>query len=246
MGIRLAATKFFAFIVAAIAPCGAAVVIQFDASYNSPVTVDRTVNGGTNWFMQDPGQFRFILQPGSPADVPLSFYTFCIEPREFLSPGQVVTYSLAPLEQGTTNIGGMGAARANAVRELLGRYYPDFSIAVNVETGAAIQAALWEIIRETAQTIGTYDLGTGDVQYRTWSDTGVRDLSQAMLSSLTGTGPMVNTTGVQALILAGGTQDTLVQFSWGGYAGSVPEPTTTLTLGAGLLALGLLRRRKST
>ncbi len=209
--------------------------------------MDRTVDGGANWFMQDPGQFHFLTQSGSPVEVPLSFYTFCIEPRELLSPGQLVSYNLVPVEQGTTNIGGMGVTKANAVREVLGRYYPDFSIAVDTRTGAALQVALWEIVRENAQTVGSYDLATGDVQYRTWSDTAVRDLAQTMLSSLTGTGPMVSVSGVQALALAGGTQDTLVQLTTGGFgSSSVPEPATATTMAAGLVAVGLLCRRKKT
>jgi hypothetical protein len=213
----------------------ATVFVQFDPAYVSPVTVDRTVDGGASWFLQDPGQFHFLTQAGSPADVPLSFFSFCIEPREFLSPGQFISYELAPLEQGATNIGGMGTSKANAMRELLGRYYPNFAVSVDTTTGAALQAAIWEIVRENAQGIGSYDLATGDVQYRTWSDTAVRDLAAAMLTSLNGSGPMVDA-NVQALILAGGTQDILVQVT--------PEPATFIGMGTGLLLIGFRMRRK--
>jgi len=242
MGIRLALTAFVVSVVGAGVARATTVFIRFDPGYSTLVTVDRTVNGGANWYMQDPGQFHFLTQPGSPADVPLSFYTFCIEPREFLTPGQFVSYDLVPVEQGATNIGGMGATKANVVRELLGRYYPDFSIEVDDRTGAAIQVALWEIIRENVQTIGSYDLATGDVRYRTWSDPAVETLATTMLSSLTGTGPMVSVSGVQALTLVG-TQDTLVQLTTGGF-GSTPEPATLFLMGAGLVAVGLLGRRK--
>jgi hypothetical protein len=111
------------------------VYVQFDPAYSSPVTVDRTVDGGANWYMQDPGQFHFILEAGSPQNISLTFYSFCIEPREFLSPGQHVAYNEVPIEQGTTNIGGMGPVKANLVREFLYRNYPDLSVQVSAIQG---------------------------------------------------------------------------------------------------------------
>jgi len=159
------------------------VYVQFDASYSTPVRVDRTVDGGANWYGQDPGQFHFITQPGSPSYVPADFYTFCIEPREFLTPGQYVTYDLVPLEQGTTNIGGMGTVKANLIRELLYRNLPNTNVVVSATFGAAMQVAIWEIVREDHQGVGTYNLATGDVQYRNWSDTAVSSAHQEPLTS---------------------------------------------------------------
>ncbi|MEP7352253.1 MAG: hypothetical protein ABI824_03390 [Acidobacteriota bacterium] len=126
-----AAVSFASLIAVGSLAHGTTVYVEFDPAYSTPVTVDRTVDGGANWYGQDPGQFHFFTEAGSPANVPLSFYTFCIEPREFLTPGQDAIYSLVPLDQGTTNIGGMGVAKADVIRELLGRYYPDFSVAVD-------------------------------------------------------------------------------------------------------------------
>ncbi len=77
----------------------ATISIQFDAAYNTPVRVDRTVDGGANWYMQDPGQIHFFKQAGGPSDVSSDFYTFCIEPREFLTPGTFYTYNDVPIEQ---------------------------------------------------------------------------------------------------------------------------------------------------
>ena len=123
----------------------------------------------------------------------------------------------------------MGTTKSNFIREFLYRYYSDFSVQVDIVTAAAIQVSLWEIVRENS---GTFDLSAGDVQYRSWSNTSVRDLATTMLGSLTGSGPYL--TNVDALALAGGTQDALVQYA--------PEPSTLL-LGAVSLILVALRRR---
>jgi hypothetical protein len=207
--------------------------ILFDAAYSTPITVDRTVDGGGSWFLQDPGQFHFITEAGSPTDIPPDFYTFCIEPREFLNLGQLVSYNEVPIEQGATNIGGMGTTKANFIREFLYRYYADFSVPVDVVTGAAIQVSLWEIVRENS---GTFDLSAGDVQFRSWSNTAVLDLATTMLDSLTGNGPYL--TNVDALALAGGTQDALVQFT----SSPTPEPSTVLLGAAGLVLIAFRRR----
>ncbi|MEP7352252.1 MAG: PEP-CTERM sorting domain-containing protein [Acidobacteriota bacterium] len=105
--------------------------------------------------------------------------------------------------------------------------------------------ALWEIVRENAQTIGSYDLATGDVQYRNWSNIAVFNLATTMLTSLTGSGPMVSASSVQALA-AVGTQDILVQLTTNfGQQSGVPEPTTVVGVGVGLVAMAVMKRRKS-
>jgi hypothetical protein len=227
---------FFVGLYLAAAAKATSVYIQFDSTYSTPETVDRTVDGGANWFGQEPGQFHFFTESGSPSDIPAQFYTFCIEPREFISPGQLVTYNLVPVDQGTTNIGGMGTAKAALIEELLYENYPDFSVALDVQHAAAIQVALWKIVRENQQGIGTWDLSSGDVQYRNWSDTTVRDLAASMLGALTGQGPYL--TNIDALAVVG-TQDTLVQLT-----SSVPEPATCFLTGAALALLGARFRRK--
>jgi hypothetical protein len=212
------------------------VYVLFDSAYSTPVRVDRTVDGGATWYQQDPGQFHFITQPGSPSYIPADFYTFCIEPREFLTPGQLVTYNEVPLSQGTTNIGGMGTTKANLILELLYRNLPNVNVAVNTTVGAAIQVAIWELVREDHQTVGTYNLGTGDVQYRNWNDTAVRDLAQGMLNGLTGNGPYAQNINALAAV---GVQDIFVDPPT-----PTPEPGTLLLSGAALLVLGGLRPRK--
>ncbi|MCZ2150654.1 MAG: PEP-CTERM sorting domain-containing protein [Bryobacterales bacterium] len=226
----------------------ATVTVHFNSPYTTSKTVDRTVDGGTSWYLQDPGQFNFSLVSG-PNGIPSQFYTFCIEPREFLTPGQTYTYNLAMIEAGATNIGGMGATKANLLRELLNDFYPDFSVQMDELHAAALQVAIWEIVRENQQGVGTYNLSTGDVRYRTWSDsaacisgqyTCVQDLAQHWLNSLTGTGgPYMQ--NVDALILAGGVQDVLVQFN--GPNPLVPEPGTFVLMGSALILAGVGSRR---
>ncbi|MBV6431202.1 MAG: hypothetical protein IANPNBLG_01331 [Bryobacteraceae bacterium] len=229
----------------------ATVTVLFNAPYSPSITVERTVDGGANWYLQDPGQFNFSLVSG-PNGIPSQFYTFCVEPREFLSPGQTYTYNLARVEDAATNIGGMGATKANLLRELLNDYYPDFSVAVDELHAAALQVSIWEIVRENQQGVGTYALSTGDVQYRNWSDSGactpgqytcVQDLAQLWLDSLTGTGgPYMQDVG--ALTLVGGVQDVLVQFR--GENPLIPEPGTFLLTGTALILAwaGLRRTRR--
>jgi MYXO-CTERM domain-containing protein len=57
-----------------------------------------------------------------------------------------------------------------------------------------------------------------------------------MLDSLTGNGPYL--TNVDALALAGGTQDALVQFT----SSPAPEPSTVLLGAAGLVLIAFRRR----
>lgn len=226
----------------------ATVTVHFNSPYTTSITVDRTVDAGANWYLQDPGQFNFSLVSG-PNGIPSQFYTFCIEPREFLTPGQTVTYNLAMVEAGATNIGGMGATKANLLRELLNDVYPDFSVQLDELHAAALQVAIWEIVRENQQGVGTYNLSTGNVRYRTWSDsaactpgqyTCVQDLAQHWLNLLTGTGgPYMQS--VDALILTGGVQDVLVQFT--GANPLIPEPGTFFLTGTALVLAGLGLRR---
>ena len=98
-----------------------------------------------------------------------------------------------------------------------------------------MQVAIWKIVLENQQGVGTWNLATGDVQYRTWSDTAVRDLATAMLGGLTGNGPYV--TNYNALI-ANGIQDILVD------PPAVPEPATLVMSGAGLQMAALWKRAR--
>ncbi len=124
----------------------------------------------------------------------------------------------------------MGVTKVNFIREFLFRNYSDFPVVLDKVTAAAIQVSLWEIVRENS---GTFNLGAGDVQCRSWSDDTVRVLANTMLSRVTGNGPYLM--NVDALALAGGVQDTLVQHN-------NLEPAASLVVAPGLIVLAIRRR----
>lgn len=225
------ALALLAFGTYATTASGASLTVLFQSSTGSAAfAVDRTVDSGANWYGQDPGQFHFITLAGGGGIVPNDFFTFCIEPREFVTVGQTYTYNIVPVEQGANNIGGMGVTKANFVRELLYDNYPNFSVALTPLTAAAIQVALWEIVREDS---GSFNLDTGTVQYRNWANDSVRVLATSMLGGLTGNGPYLSS--VSALTLNGSVQDTLVQ--------TTPEPAAFLVVAPALIVLAIRRRR---
>ena len=211
--------------------------LHFDS--NSPsVAIQRVVNA-EGWIDTSAEVFYMTQLGGTyPEDllpVGPSFYAFCIEPREFISPGGTYTYTVAPLSQGTTNIGGMGEAKANQLRELFGRFYPLFGVPLDQQHAAALQIAIWEIVRETN---GTLNVSNGTTQFRNEGLAGTMALAQSYLAQINGLGPQAP--GLLALIsgteTVPGTQDLLVQ---------APEPGTLGLAGlACLILLGAIRRRR--
>ena len=194
--------------------------------------IERTVDNGANWYTTTVGLFHWQRTGGDyPQFTVFDFYAFCIEPREFVSPGSTYQYEWNILENGTTNIGGMGAPLANQLRELYGRYYPAFTGALNSDTAGALQIATWEIVRETS---GTLDVLNGTTRFRNGANPAALTLAQTYLSGLTGSGPSLD--NIFALT-AVDVQDIVVQDS------PVPEPGTGALVGIGLLLLPCLLRR---
>jgi len=91
------------------------------------------------------------------------FYAFCIEPRQFID-NSSITYSLVPLASGTTNIGGMGAVKADQITELFGRYAPNLNAPMTVIQAAALQISIWEIVRETPGA--ALDVTAGNIYFQ--------------------------------------------------------------------------------
>ncbi|MBM3763358.1 MAG: PEP-CTERM sorting domain-containing protein [Acidobacteria bacterium] len=187
---------------------------------------ERTIDGGTTW--TSPGFTMLNMRIAESFD----YLTFCLEPLQPVSP-LILDYNVVSLEQATTNIGGMGPAKAEFIRELIGRFYPVVGVALDNTTAGAMQMALWEIIREDKAANG-FNVNAGLVQYRNES-LPMKALAQSYLDALDGTGP-------KAMNLIAYTnadkQDILFQVQ-------TPEPATYATLGAALLGLGWMRRRKN-
>jgi hypothetical protein len=186
-----------------------------DPSDNQRVTSD----------LMDGGRFQLTTAAGS------TLLAFCIEPRQFVSPGGDYTYNIMPLDTGATNIGGMGAGKAELLRELFGRYLPDFSAPITRLQGGALQIAAWEVVRENS---GVLDVYNGDIYFYPGASedpAGVVALAQTYVQSLNGAGPKLN--DLVALNDVGA-QDLVTQ---------VPEPEPMLIFSGGFLLLALSRAR---
>jgi hypothetical protein len=204
--------------------------------------IDDPTNPG--WVDTTTGIFTFTRTAGT-APLPTgTFLAFCIEPREFVSGGSTYTYDFSDLEQGTTNIGGMGVTKANLIRELFGRFEPVLGGPVfdpnlnqirpeNALYESAFQIALWEIVRETS---GTLNVSDGNITFRNPQDAATLAFAQTMLSSLTGTGPRLN--DLYALTNVGA-QDVLVQVDF-----PAPEPFGLVTTGGALIGIAMMLRRR--
>jgi hypothetical protein len=205
------------------------------ASFNGELTsetIQRDVGDGAGFLDTTTGMFSFTRNGGTQTGAPNgTFFAFCIEPREFVSPGTNYTYDFNTLDQGATNIGGMGFAKADLIRELFGRNYPVIGATIDAEQASALQIAIWEIVRENSSTL---DVGTGNVRFRYPGDAGALTLAQTYLSALTGNGPKDN--NLYALTNFGA-QDMLVQVP-------APEPVMLGTTGLGLIGLALMLRRR--
>ncbi|MCZ2153296.1 MAG: PEP-CTERM sorting domain-containing protein [Bryobacterales bacterium] len=205
--------------------------------------VEMSIDSGANWAEEYAGNVLMQRTGGtSPIELlpdPVNFVTFCIEPRENISLGSTYTWEVEPLSRGTTSIGGMGVAKAELVRELIGRQYPVWGGTPTAVQAAAIQVAIWEIVEETS---GTLDVLNGSVRYRNESVAGTLDLAQAMLDELDGTGPMPR----YLYALTNPTQQDIfgMAIPHGVPDMETPEPATFAMFGGGLFLLGILRKRQ--
>jgi hypothetical protein len=224
-------------LVAGTPPVQAATIQAFFVQELYSSSIQRDVSDGAGFITTNVGLFRFQRTGGTePGFQVFDFYGFCIEPREFVSPGSTYLYDLAALDQGATNIGGMGVSRANLLRELYARFFPDFwnPQALDSTTAGALQIATWEIVRETS---GTLDALTGTTQFRNPANPAALTLAQTYLSALTGAPDAPSLANLHALIRVGA-QDIVIQ--------DTPEPAGMAVAGLALLALGHFGRKRRT
>lgn len=205
-------------------------------------TVQMSLDSGSHWAGEYAG---IISMKRIGGDSPLelepdvtNFVTFCIEPREGIYLGGEYTWEVEDLAEGTTSMNGMGAAKADLIRELIGREYVTFGGPLTALRAAAIQIAIWEIVEENSATLS---VTTGNVRYRNESIAGMLDLAQSMLSALDGLGPKAM--NLYALTNEG-SQDLLIQVGPVSVPNvEAPEPTSMALLGIGLLGLGVFRKK---
>jgi hypothetical protein len=202
---------------------------QSGVTVTYPSTTNNTSAGRFN-FTRTGGDHPVTPLPNSPVS---SFWAFCVELGQTVSFGESVTYDVLPLASGGSVMGGIGAAKADSIRELLGAVYPDFTQVLTNNQYAALQIAIWEITREDFGTYG-YDVATGDVKF-SGSNATILNLANTFLANVDGVGPRAQ--GIRALVNER-RQDMLVQFP-------VPEPGSLALALLGLGAVFGTRRRQS-
>lgn len=187
-----------------------------------------SLDGGANWSGTGPaGIFNWTRTGGDFAGLQGNFSAFCCELTEHIGYGGGYTYTVASLESAPTALGGMGSAKADAIRELFGRYYnPSFNTSIDSTHAAAMELSIWEITHETE---GVWGMSTGTARFQN-DDGAAITLADQWLASLDGTGPKA--TDLYALT-ANGVQDMIV-----------PTPGTAILAGTGILTLSRRRRQK--
>lgn len=199
-------------------------------NHSNPFSDTATIyGGGLNGLTGYTGIYSWTNAGSTGAGEYVPNWGFCIELTQSPYTGW---YTMADLEMSPQPVaygGPMGTLKANAIRELWGRYFdPAWTTGANKQFAEAFEASLWEIIYETSST---WDVTTGPG----FRATGIQQAATAntWLNSLNGNTAYFAQNLAVATSLNG--QDFLTQ---------IPEPATVFMLAMGGLLTGWIQKRK--
>jgi hypothetical protein len=195
----------------------------------------------SSWYTGATGVFNLAFTK-STFPYALGTKSFCLE-VETTTVGSTANYTVsdlasAPIDDGPadTSFGPMQTGKANAIKELWGRFFGDVT---NNMTAAAFQLSVWELVYEDLYVTSPpgWSLLTGKVTARygyngTWN-TAINQ-ANSWLSQIDGTGPKALLVGLTRV----GKQDLVTSYV-------IPAPGAILLGGIGVGLVGWLRRRRT-